>query len=31
MFLPPDIHRQGENTVCRQHKSLYGLKQVSRN
>ena len=30
MLLPPDYNRQGENLVCRLNKSLYGLRQVSR-
>ncbi|XP_031275380.1 uncharacterized protein LOC116133837 [Pistacia vera] len=30
MDLPPGLRRQGENTICRLQKSLYGLKQASR-
>jgi len=31
MDLPPELYRQGEIGVCRLNKSLYGLKQASRN
>jgi hypothetical protein len=31
MALPPDLGKQGDKRVCRLNKSIYGLKQASRN